>query len=102
MDIVLEKQRELVLGAQLPLSDLPFLQNTQLFDHDDVDLHMCSVQRAANYLHDDPPFALLLAPGGAGHRVLDAHVFAAPDAPPLRFGDVVAPRPTIAITVSVT
>jgi hypothetical protein len=102
MDLVLVKQHELLQSAQLPLSDLPFLQDTRRFDPDDHDLHKCSVQRAANYLAEDPPLALLLAPGGAGRRVLDAAVFAAPEAPALRFGDVVGPRPTVAITVSVT
>ena len=97
-----EKQEELMIGAQLPLTDLVFLQNTRLFDPDDEELHKCCVQRRANYLREqDPPLEHFLAPDG-GQRVLDAHIFAAADAPPLRFGDVIGPRPTIVITLSVT
>jgi hypothetical protein len=102
MDIVLDKQRELIAHAKLPKSDILFLQNTQLFDPHDHELHKCCVQRAANHLSDDAPLALVLAPDGAGQRVLEAQVFAANDAAPLRFGDVVGPRPTVVITVSVT
>jgi hypothetical protein len=98
MDLVLAKQRQLLLDAQLPASDLPFLQDTRLFDPDDHDLHKCSVQRAANYLLDDPPLAVLQGDS----RVLDAAVFAQPDAPAVRLGDVIGRRPTVVLTVSVT
>ena len=101
IEIVAEKQKELIIGAQLPLSDLDFLEDTRRFDPDDEELHKCSVQRRANYLRDDPPLEYFLAADG-GQRVLDAHVFAAADAPPLRFGDAIGPQPTIVITLSVT
>lgn len=103
MDLVEVKQRQLLEQAQLPFSDITFLMDTRNFDADDVELHRCSVQRAANYLTEDIPLPLLLAPEGAGHRVLDARVFAAPEEElPLRFGDVVGRNATVVLTVSVT
>ena len=61
------------------------------------------MQRAANYLTEDTPLPLFLAPEGAGHRVLAAPVFTAPEEErPLRFGDVVGRSPTVVLTVSVT
>jgi hypothetical protein len=103
MDLVAEKQRSLCENAQLPPSDVRFLQDTRLFDFDDHDLHRCSLQRVANYLTEDVPFSsLLLSSGGAGQLVLDARVFAALEEPSLRFGDIIGPRPTVAITVSIT
>ena len=98
MDLVLVKQHQLLAEAQLPLSDLPFLQDTRRFDPDDHDLHKCSVQRAANYLNEDAPLAQLMRDS----RVHDAVVFAQHDAPARRLGDVVGRSPTVVITVSVT
>lgn len=98
MDLVLAKQRQLLHEAQLPASDLPFLQDTRRFDPDDHELHKCSVQRAANYLVEDPPLSLLQK----DRRVLDAAIFAQPDAPALRLCDVVGRSATVVLTVSVT
>jgi hypothetical protein len=103
MDLVEVKQRQLLERARLPLSDIMFLRDTRLFDADDLELHRCSVQRSANYLTEDLPLPLLLAPEGPGNRVLDARIFAAPEEEmPLRFSDVIGRNPTVVLTVSVT